>query len=200
MITKWNRESLLVTVMAIMILFGLFFYGHQYLIDPVKTEADLLSGTVEQQQALLTTYPPNEELKTELETTYLETESYLPIGVQANQELITLEQAANESNVMILSVSRVADHQAIEEVPENFVSNMYEVQMASDAPTNFRTLIDRLMNEERVWNVTSFTYDKAAEANYAGTFSFELSYYSDNPVPSEERMDEMAETENNIEE
>ena len=62
--------------------------------------------------------------------------------------------------------------------------------MASDTPTNFRTLIDRLMNEERVWNITSFTYDKTGEANYTGTFNFELYYYSNNPSTPEEIPDE----------
>lgn len=196
MITKWNRESLLVTVMAIMILIGVFFYGNQILIEPIKTEADLLSEVVEQQQSLLSAYPPSEELKVELETTNLETETYLPLGDQTNRALITLEQVANQANVTISSVSRIADHQVIEEVPENFVSNTYDVQMTSDAPANFRKLIEQLMKEERVWNITSFTYDKVAETNYTGTFNFELFYYSNETSSSEEVTEELEETEN----
>lgn len=190
MITKWNRESLLVTVMAVMILVGIFVYGTQYLIDPVKSEAVLLNGTVEQQQNLLSTYPPSEELKTELEETYLETESYLPLGDQATKEFVRLEQLANQANVSIRSISRVSSDQAIEDVPDHFVKTAYTVQVTSELPTNFRNLIDRLMDEDRVWNIMSFTYDKSGDATYNGTFTYELPYFNKKPLP-EETLDEM---------
>ena len=88
-----------------------------------------------------------------------------------------------------MSVSRIADHQAIDNAPENFVKNTDDVQMASESPADFRSMIDRLMNEERVWNITAFSYDKAGEENYVGTLNVELPYYSDNPVVAEETAD-----------
>lgn len=172
-----------------MILIGLFFYGNQYLVEPVREEAKVLVETVEGQEALLATYPPNEDLLEEYEANYLETESYLPIGDQANMAIVTLEQAAKQANVEVISVSRVADHQVIENAPDNFMKNTYEVQMAGQSPADFREWLDRLMNEKRVWNITAFSYEKAGEENYVGTLNVELAYYSDNPVDSDESVE-----------
>ncbi len=186
MITKWNRESVLITMMAVMILFGVFFYGYQYLIEPVREEARVLTETVDGQENLLAAYPPSEELLTEYETAYEGTESYLPLGAQANQALITLEEAAAQAEAAIVSVSRTADHQAIEQAQDHFVKNTYQVQITGETPAAFRALMDQLMSEERVWNITGFTYDRAGDNNYTGTFDFELAYYSDNPAGAEE--------------
>lgn len=186
MITKWNRESFLVIIMGFMILIAIFYYGGRYFIEPVKQEAEMLTETVRTQETLLEAYPPTEELKASYEGNYLETESYLPLGAQANQELITLEEAANQSDVSLLSVSRISDLQSIENVSSNFVKNSYDIQMTSESPENFRQLIDCLMNEERVWNITTFTYDKAGDETYTGTMTFELPYYSETMASTEE--------------
>lgn len=193
MITKWNRESFLVTLMGFMILIAIFYYGGRYFIDPLKEEADILTETVRTQQSLIESYPPTEELKTSYEENYLETESYLPLGAQANQELINLEDAADDTDVDVMSVSRIADRQPIEQATNNFVKNTYDLQMASESPENFRRLIDRLMKQERVWNITTFTYDKIDEETYTGTLTFELPYYSETAAIAEEPSDEMEE-------
>lgn len=177
MTIKWNREAILVTLTVVMILIGLFYYGNLYLIDPVQEEADALTATVESQETMLATYPPSEELLNEYEEAYAETESYLPIGVEANESLVKLEDLAGRANVSLTSVTRLSDRQVVEAAPETFKKNIYTAQMTSNSPENFRRLIDSLMNEERVWNVTSFSYNKSGEENYTGTFNFELYYF-----------------------
>lgn len=199
MIMKWNRESFLVTVMAAMILIGIFFYGNQYLINPIKEEAEVLTQTVQNHESLLDAYPPSEELQSDYEGDYSSTKSYLPIGAQANEALITLEQAADQSGVTILSVTRISDQQPIEEASASFVKNTYEVQITSTSPADFRNLINRLMNEDRVWNITAFSYDKVDEANYTDTFNYELAYYSKDVSSSKTPQNEMTDVEETTE-
>ncbi len=132
-----------------------------------------------------------EELFEEVESNYAVMEAYLPDGVKANEALVTLERLANQENVEITSVSRVSANLAIEEVPVNFLKNTYTAQIASESPDALRNLVNRLMEEERVWNITSFSYDKSGKATYSGVFTYELDFYSDYPVSKEEVTDEV---------
>lgn len=187
---KLNRESILVLLMSLMILVGAFYYGNLYLVEPLKEEASILTDTVRGQEILLNNYPPEESVKEEYEEAYAAKETFLPSGDQATKEFVRLEQLANQANVSIRSISRVSSDQAIEDVPDHFVRTAYTVQMTSESPINFRNLIDRLMDEDRVWNITTFTYDKSGEATYSGTFTYELPYFNKKPIP-EETLDEM---------
>jgi hypothetical protein len=178
MTIKWDRESVLVILMALAILFGVFYYGYTYFVKPVKEEADLVTERIATQQSLVATYQPSEEKLAEFQTFSEETEEFLPVGDATNNALIILDRHASEVNVNIQSVSREVFQEAIEELPEGFVTNTYSIEMTSDAPGNFRRLIDRLMNEMRIWNIHSFTYSKAGEASYTGNLLVELPYYS----------------------
>lgn len=177
MTLKWNRESILVILTGAMILIGLFFYGNRYLVQPVQEEADALTHTVETQQRLIENYPPSEKLLAEYEDNYSQTENFLPRGVEATTALVTLEQLADSTNVTVSTISRVEQQQTIEGVSEDFAKNIYTVEMTSDYSANFRELINQLVEEERVWNISSFAYDKIEEENYTGSFNFELYYY-----------------------
>lgn len=179
MITKLDRESILVTIMGIMILFGLFYYGNQFFVNPLREEAEFLTETVEGQETLLANYPPNEDLLEEVEANYDVTETYLPSGVKANQALVTFERLANQANVEIVVVSRESINQIIEEAPANFVKNTYTAEVTSESPAALRNLINRLMEEDRVWNIRSFDYEKLEEESYLGRFTFELPFYND---------------------
>lgn len=187
---KLNRESILVILMSLMILIGVFYYGNRYFIEPLKEEASILSDTVRGQEILLNNYPPEESLKEEYEEAYAAKETFLPLGDQANKEFVRLEQLANQANVVIRSVSRLSSDQSIVNVPDHFVKVAYTIQMTSDSSSNFRNLIDQLMDEERVWNIPAFTYDKSGEATYNATFTYELPYFNNEPMP-EETSDEM---------
>lgn len=187
---KLNREAILVIFMSLMILVGAFYYGNLYLVTPLKEEAGILTDTVQGQEILLNNYPPEESIKEEYEEAYAAKEIFLPLGDEATKEFVRLEQLANQSNVSIQSAARISTDQEIADVPDHFVKTSYAVQMTSASSTNFRNLIDRLMDEERVWNIVSFTYDKAGDATYTGTFTYELPYYNNEPMP-EETLDEM---------
>lgn len=177
MTIKWNRETFLVTLTLFAVLFGLFYYGNQSLIDPVKGEADSLSLLVDQQETVLSDYPPSESLLEEVETDYTLTESYLPLNDDSDSAMVTLQEHAGGANVTVMSVSRLNDHQAIEDTSDSFVKNTYQAEVTGESPENFRQLIDKLMNEQRVWNITSFAYEKGSESSYTGTFTFELFYH-----------------------
>lgn len=179
MTLKWNRETILVIIMSIMLLIGGFYYGNLYLVDPLKEEASAITQTVEAEQSLLEAYPPNEALYSEYEAEYMETEAYLPQAVEVNEEVVRLEQLAAQSNITIASLTRIEERQAIEELSNDFLKNTYTVEMTSDSPVNFRQLLNALTEEERVWNVTAFSYNRSGEESYTGSFNFELYYLND---------------------
>lgn len=177
MTVKWNKETFLVTLTLLAVLLGLFYYGNVYVVEPVQRDAEQISERYNEQQNLVNTYEPDQGLLNEYETDYLSTETYLPIGDQANKVLVTLEERANEESVELISVSRLSDRQTVDTLPTSFVKNVYTADVTGESPENFRDLIDQLMSEERVWNVTAFAYEKTGENSYFGTFTFELYYY-----------------------
>ena len=173
---KWNRESALVILMAAMILLAMYYYGHKNYVDPIKAEADDLKGTISAQQALLDNYPPSEALLAEYIDKSLSTENFLPSGDQAHAGLVRLEELALENDVQLEGMARSSYQASVEGVPEQFVGNSYEVNVSSESPANFRSLIAALMKEERVWNVTSLTYN-GGTGTYTGSFTVEIFYF-----------------------
>lgn len=179
MIIKLSRESILVALSALMALIGLFYYGNNLLIKPLAESTAEISTTFENQQSLLEEYPPNEELLSEYESQYAEAEVFIPLNVQANQALINLEILANKAKVSVLSMSRVAEQELLEG-SENFAKDTYTAQLTANSPDELRKLIDLLLEQERVWNIPSFSYSKSGEDSYTGSLNFELYYRLEN--------------------
>ncbi|WP_423189179.1 hypothetical protein ACO1PF_11390 [Alkalibacterium sp. f15] len=177
MMIKWTRESILILLTLIMILFAIFYYGNQNLVVPSKESAESFTALVSDQQALMEVYPPDEDLLNDYEATYNEIGAFLPIGEQANEAVVRLEALAEQSSVEIGQVARIGDGQVVEGVGESYFSSSYQLDMTGESPSDFRDLIERLFNEERVYNVTSFTYEKSGDNNYSGTLIFNLFYY-----------------------
>lgn len=175
MIIKLSRESILVTISALMALIGLFYYGNELLINPLEERADAINTSFEHQQALIEEYPPSEELLSEYESKYTEAQAFIPLNVQANQALINLETLASKAKVSVLSLSRVVEQEPLGE-SENFAKDTYSAQLTANTPTDLRKLIDLLMEQERVWNVSSFSYSKSGDENYTASLNLELYY------------------------
>ncbi len=113
MITKLNRESILVIISAIFLLIGLFYYGNQILIKPLSDNAIEITETFEINQALIEEYPPSEELLAEYDSEYSEAELFIPLNVHANQALIDLEILAGKASVSVLSLLRIGEQEFI---------------------------------------------------------------------------------------
>lgn len=173
---KLNRESSLVILTAVMIIVGLFYYGNRTFVAPLHEEATNSSKTVETQQSLVEEYPPSEEELEKYELKYAEAETFLPLGVQANESLVSLESIAKKAKVSILSISRVTDQEPIEQVSEEFAKNTYTTELRAKSPADFRKMIDLLMEEERIWNMSSFSYSKSGEKEYLANLDFDLYY------------------------
>lgn len=176
MTIKLNRESSLVILMAVMILIGLFYYGNRSLVKPLQEEATNLTKKVETHQSLVEEYPPSEKELEEYQLRYSEAESILPLGVQANESLVTLESLADKAKVSIVSVSRVLDQEPLEEESEDFAKDTYTAELTAASPADFRKMIDLLMEEERVWDMSSFSYSKSGEKEYLASLDYELYY------------------------
>lgn len=173
---RWSRESALVILMAVMVLLAGYYFGHQKFVDPIKTEAEDLKGTVRAQQALIDSYPPSEALLAKYIADSKSTEDYLPSSDQFNAALVRFEELATAANVQLQSVSRSGHQAGVEGVADEFVMNTYSVQMQSESPSNFRSLIQALMKEERVWDVTTLSYSGSG-GSYSGNFSVAIYYF-----------------------
>lgn len=175
MIIKLGRESILVMVSALMVLIGLFYYGNELLVKPLANNVDEISANYEQQQSLVEEYPPNKKLLKEYEQQYIEAERFIPFNVQANQALISLESLANQTGVSVLSLSRITEGEILEEF-DKFAKDTYTVQLRASSPNDLRNLIKLLIEQERIWNVSSFAYSKSNDEEYAANLNFELYY------------------------
>ncbi len=173
---KWNRESALVVLMAGMVLLAMYYFGHKNFVDPIKADAENLSSTVRAQQSLIDRYPPSEELLAEYIADSKSTEDFLPNGDQFDLALVRLEELAKEADVQLRTVTRNSNQATVAGVPEQFVMNTYSVQVHSESPSNFRSLIGALMQEERVWNVTTLSYS-GNTGSYDGNFGIEIYYF-----------------------
>ena len=177
MTIKWTRESFLILLTLIMILIGIFYYGNRSLVVPAKESSESYGSIVSDQKTLMEVYPPDEALLAEYEAAYEETGAFLPIGEQANEAIVRLEELAGQSSVEIEQVSRVGFSQGVAEVGRSYFSSSYQLDMTGTTPDDFRELMDRLVSEERVWNISSFTYEKSGGNNYSGTMIFNIYYY-----------------------
>lgn len=191
MTIKWNRESALLSLMVVLVLFAFLYFGFQYYVEPIEIEANNLKAEVRSQQLLLDMYPPGKDSLAQYIADSKSTETFLPSGDQINTALVRIEELAAESDVQLRSVSRSSFQETVEDVPAQFAQNSYSVQISSKSPANFRSLIDSLMKEERVWNVTSLSYSKSGEGAYDGNFSVSVYYFlggDENPdeVPEEQ--------------
>ncbi len=173
---KWNRESALVVLMAVMVLLAMYYFGHKNFVDPIKAEAENFSSTVRAQKSLIDSYPPSEELLAEYIADSKSTEDFLPNGDQFDLALVRLEELAKAADVQLRTVTRNSNQATVAGVPEQFVKNTYSVQVHSKSPSNFRSLIDALMQEERVWNVTTLSYS-GNTGSYDGNFGLEIYYF-----------------------
>jgi hypothetical protein len=189
MTIKWNREMALITLMALVVMYAIFHFGYQNFVEPSEIEAENLRADVRSQQSLLDMYPPSEASLAQYIADSKSTETFLPSGDQINIALVRMEELAADANVQLQSVSRSSFQEAVEDVPGQFARNDYSVQMSSASPANFRSLIDALMNEERIWNITSFDYSKSDEGAYAGNLTVSLYYFlggDESPVEAAE--------------
>ncbi|MDD2427315.1 MAG: hypothetical protein PHR78_04235 [Eubacteriales bacterium] len=177
MTIKWTRQSALLTLMAAMLLLAFYYFGNQYYVEPIANEVNTVQAEVKSQQMLMEQYPPSEELLAEYIANSESTKSFLPNGDQINLALIRLEELAAAADVNLHSVSRITYEQPVEDVPQQFMKNSYSVQVSAASPANFRSLISALIQEERVWNVTSLSYSKSGEGSYTGNFNVTIYYF-----------------------
>lgn len=165
----------MVSLSSFVLLIGLFYYGYQYLVQPLKTEAELVSENYTHQERVLRDYPAKEELLKEYEETYEETKTFLPLDVQANKALISLKTYANKAGVFISSFLKTTEEEGLEG-SGHFAKVNYSAQLSAANPNQIEELFDQLIKEERVWKIQSFSYNKAGEENYQATADFELYY------------------------
>ncbi|AZP03669.1 hypothetical protein [Jeotgalibaca ciconiae] len=183
---KWDRLSISLLLIFVIVLLSVFFYGNRYLLSPIKEQADRTTRLVNEQKELMALYPSEEALLEEYQEYYEETWNFLPEGEMVNQEIVALEKLATEEKVALRQVSRVSEPQSIEELDESYMKSGYQVEISSDNSENMQNLIERLMEFERIWNIYSFNFEKNGENGYQGAFIFELFYHIESVPRSKE--------------
>lgn len=173
---SWNRESFLVSLVVVMILFALGYYGYNYLVEPMKLSAESSFQIVEGQRNLLAAYPPETDALEALQVEYEETTAYIPDSEAINEALVIIEATGNDHDVSTTHVTRVHDKQAIEAVSADYVQSTYQIEVQSESIEDIRRLVESLMNEERLWSVTTLAIQKQGESNYSANFMLEIMY------------------------
>lgn len=173
---KWNRESFLVSLVVVLFLVALGYYGYELLVVPSKLDAEASSQVVSQQKSLLATYPPEEALLEEKELEYGETLAFLPDEEAVNEALVILKDTANNESINLSSVTRVSDRQAVTDLSSEFVKSVYQVEIRAESGEAIRSYIRSLKTEDRVWSIPTFTVQKQGDTGYSGSFTLELMY------------------------
>lgn len=182
MMLKWNRLAVILVFGLTSLLVLVAFYGNYFFLTDVREQAQQVSQVVDKQKDLLATYPPDETELATYQSLYEETQQFLPEGEQINAELLHLEALATVENVTIASVSRVEAALPVEEIDGNYFKSRYQVEMTSAQPENMQALLEGVRTFERIWNVTNFTFTKAGETDYSGSFAFEVFYHDERAV------------------
>lgn len=173
---SWNRESFLVSLVVIMILFALGYYGYSYLVEPMKLSAESSSLIVEEQSRLLATYPPEDAALEENQAAYEETTVFLPDSEAISEALVRIEQSAQAHTISITNAVRIHDQQAFEAVSGEYVQSTYQVELESESIDSIRRYIDSLMNEDRLWSVSTLSIQKQGESSYIAHFMLDMMY------------------------
>ena len=174
----WNKRSGWLIFLSIALLALIAFYGNMYLLAPMRETSAEIKQEVAEQQSLLETYPPEEALLQEHQRAYEETQVFLPERENINEALLTLESAASAVKVTLNQVSSTGDPQPVESLGDGYMKSGYGVEMTSESAESMRNLLARLNELERVWNITSFRYEKNGENSYTGSLTFELYYHN----------------------
>lgn len=77
---KLNRESMMVIISAFALLIGSFYYGYQFLVKLLTTEAEEAEEYFEVKQLLLEEYTVNEENIEEYKSQHSTISSFLPVN------------------------------------------------------------------------------------------------------------------------
>ncbi|WP_034549772.1 hypothetical protein [Carnobacterium funditum] len=174
---KWNRLSIILVLIIVLVILGVLIFGQVYYLNPIKERANLVAQQVEEEMNLKTEYPPEATLLKEYRQGYEETWGFLPEGEKVNQELIVLERLAAQEKVTVQQIVRVEEPQSLEGLDESYRKSSYEVELTSATAGSMQTLVKKLEATERIWNIYSFGFEKLDEASYSGTFTVELFYH-----------------------
>lgn len=178
MILKWTRESLLVLLTLIMILVAIFYYGNRLLIDPVRVTADTSSQVVTEQENVLSTYPPSDNLRQELEEEYMSTTDFIPEGERIYEAIVLIEQVADANDVDLIQMARIDDHQPVEGMNERFMKSTYQLELVSNSSADLRRMLNDLSVQDRLWDSQTFSYQREGEDTFTGSLLIDLYYHT----------------------
>lgn len=177
MTIKWDRQSLLVLLSLLAILLGAFYYGYGILVEPVQTTAESSGFIVAEQDRVLAAYPPTDDRLAEAEERYNESTAFLPGGEAIHESIEIMESLAYSNDVNLSELSRTGDRQSIEGVSEPYVRSTYQASIQSSSSQDMRSYLEELMEEDRMWDLTSFTFERDGNDSYSGNFTLDLYYH-----------------------
>ncbi|MCC5895805.1 MAG: hypothetical protein JJU16_10115 [Alkalibacterium sp.] len=177
MIVKWTRESLLVLLTLVMILVAGFYYGNRLFLDPVRVTADASSQVVNEQERLLSTYPPSDALRQELMESYESTTLFIPDGERINEATVMIEQLAEDNDVALGQMTRLSDNQPVEGLSERFLKSTYQIEFISPSAEGLRSMLNDLSREDRLWDSQVFSYQRETDDEFSGSLIIDLYYH-----------------------
>ena len=176
MAIKWNRESFIVSLLTVLILVAVGYYGYHVLVAPSQASAESSTRIVEDQTRLLEQYPAEEAVLADYQEAYDETTRFLPDVEAVNEALVILKATADRYELELMHTNRVSDREPIENVVDDFVKTTYQVEVTGSSPEAIRQFIESLETEDRMWAVTNATIQKSGEKSYTGSLMTDLMY------------------------
>lgn len=184
MILKWTRESALVLVTLLLVLFALLYYGDRLLLDPTRAAAGTSADILDDQTALLDRFPPLEAALSDLTAEIEDSHAFIPEGESMSEALVTLYEHALQNKVSLDQISRVRDSQSLEGQSSRYRSTGYLIEWSSESAGGFRAFLSDLNTSDRLWNSQELSYQRAAEDSISGSLLLEL-YHSSDSEPVE---------------
>ncbi|WP_440896000.1 hypothetical protein ACS127_15905 [Amphibacillus sp. Q70] len=178
---KWNRTYTLLSIIVVLFLIAIWYYGQLYLLEPERQLIEKSEETLAQQQTLLTS-PHLEGLsKDALETEAENIHSQLPTDKNVDQIMLLLNDLEEQSDVTIHHVELINGSLATDQpyYPNDIANIRYQIHFSTEIFADFELFISELNDLIRVVEIDQLTFQETATAGISASVTFRA-FYSEN--------------------
>lgn len=168
---KWTKESILLLVLCLLILAAGFYYGQQFIIQPVSEAEASSSRIIKDQKELLEKVDAlqvsEQELTTELETI----NESLPITDDPSIWLNQIKEHADNENLEVFLFNSVetTDENESEESIENVSTQSYQLEVEYNSIEELKQFIAAVYEMSQTTDITSIYYEVGQSLEYRAT-------------------------------
>lgn len=173
--TRLTRKLALIGVGLILVLFLMWHFGNQMIVEPYRQTYQSSSSLLDEQEALLIRMQNEERSLEQLEAEYEELQTFLPISSNTDQILRELDDLAEGLDVEIERITQVTT-EATESVEYDLMQTEYHVDITYQSIQDVYTMVEDFTELERIIELPTLEYTQSGTSDGTGSFTVRTYY------------------------